>query len=393
MSIQHEVLNHLRSQQESMTALLKELVLMETPSTDADSQAQIHRRLKAEFEAIGYRVKLIPGRNCGGHLYASPQQRAKRQPAQLMLGHCDTVWPLGTLQTMPLVCEAYSLRGPGVYDMKAGLVGMIYALGTIEALGLKPSVAPLCFINSDEEIGSRESTRYVRALAQRVDRCLVLEPSLGHSGKIKTARKGVGRFTVTVQGKAAHAGLDPGAGASAILELSHIIQKLFQLNDPAQGTSVNVGVIDGGIRPNMVAPQSRAIIDVRVLTRVDAERVEQAIHDLEVSTPGVSLQIEGAIGRPPMERTDQNQRLWRVAQELAADLDLELEQATAGGGSDGNTTSLYTATLDGLGAVGDGAHASHEYIFVDQLPLRCALLTLLLMAPPLKPDPLSGADR
>lgn len=393
MSIQHEVLNHLRSQQESMTALLKELVLMETPSTDAGSQAQIHQRLKSEFEAIGYRVKLIPGRNCGGHLYASPQHRAKRQPAQLMLGHCDTVWPLGTLQTMPLVCEADSLRGPGVYDMKAGLVGMIYALGTIEALGLKPSVAPLCFINSDEEIGSRESTRYVRALAQRVDRCLVLEPSLGHSGKIKTARKGVGRFTVTVQGKAAHAGLDPGAGASAILELSHIIQKLFELNDPAQGTSVNVGVIDGGIRPNMVAPQSRAIIDVRVLTRVDAERVEQAIHDLEVSTPGVSLQIEGAIGRPPMERTDQNQRLWRVAQELAADLDLELEQATAGGGSDGNTTSLYTATLDGLGAVGDGAHANHEYIFVDQLPLRCALLTLLLMAPPLKPDPLSGADR
>jgi glutamate carboxypeptidase len=384
MSDNHAVLNYLQAQQEPMTGLLKDLVLMETPSTDRDSQAQIRQRLKAEFEEIDYRVKLLPGRSSGGHVYVSPRNRGNRQPAQLMIGHCDTVWPIGTLQTMPLVHEADTLRGPGVYDMKAGLVEMIYALRAIESLGLKPAVAPLCFINSDEEIGSRESTRYVRALAQRVDRCMVLEPSLGHSGKIKTARKGVGRFTVTVQGKAAHAGLDPGAGASAILELSHVIQKLFELNDPERGTSVNVGVIDGGIRPNMVAPESRAIIDVRVQTQADAERVEQAIHSLETATPGVSLTIEGAFGRPPMERTDENQRLWRVAQKLGEDLDMELEQGTAGGGSDGNTTSLYTATIDGMGAVGDGAHATHEYIYVDLLPVRCALLTLLLLAPPLK---------
>jgi glutamate carboxypeptidase len=267
--------------------------------------------------------------------------------------------------------------------MKAGLVEMIYALRTIETLGLTPPVAPLCFINSDEEIGSPESTRYVRALAQRADRCMVLEPSLGRHGKIKTARKGVGRFTVTVTGKAAHAGLDPGAGASAILELSHVIQKLFELNDPARGTSVNVGVIDGGIRPNMVAPESRAIIDVRVQTQADEKRVSSAILGLRAETPGVSLSIEGAIGRPPMERTYDNQRLWRVARELALDLDLELDEGTAGGGSDGNTTSLYTATLDGLGAVGDGAHANHEFVYIDSLPVRCALLTLLLLAPPL----------
>ena len=385
MSNGRQILSYLDSQQNAMTGLLKDLVNMETPSTEPDSQMQIRRRLKSEFEAIDYRVKLIPGLNSGGHLYASPGYRAKRQPAQLMLGHCDTVWPIGTLQTMPLLCEGNRLQGPGVFDMKAGLVEMIYALKTIQSLGLETSVAPLCFINSDEEIGSRESTRYVRALARRVDRCMVLEPSLGHSGKIKTARKGVGRFTVTVTGKAAHAGLDPGAGASAILELSHVIQKLFELNDPEQGTSVNVGVIDGGIRPNMVAPESRAIIDVRVQTQADAERVEQAIHGLEVSTPGVSLMIEGAIGRPPMERTDENQRLWRMTQKLAESLDMELEQGTAGGGSDGNTTSLYTATIDGMGAVGDGAHASHEYIYVDLLPSRCALLTLLLLAPPLNP--------
>jgi len=385
MSDNHAVLEYLQTQQASMTGLLKDLVLMETPSTDRDSQAQIRQRLKIEFEEIDYSVNLLPGRSSGGHVYASPGNRANRQPAQLMIGHCDTVWPIGTLQSMPLVFGEDTLRGPGVYDMKAGLVEMVYALRAIEHLGLNPAVAPLCFINSDEEIGSRESTRYVRALAQRVDRCMVLEPSLGHGGKIKTARKGVGRFTVTVQGKAAHAGLDPGAGASAILELSHVIQKLFELNDPEQGTSVNVGVIDGGIRPNMVAPESRAVIDVRVQTQADAERVENAIHNLETATPGVSLLIEGAIGRPPMERTDGNLRLWKVTQELAAGLDMELEQGTAGGGSDGNTASLYTATIDGMGAVGDGAHASHEYIYVDLLPVRCALLTLLLLAPPLNP--------
>jgi len=383
MAAEHQVLSYLRAQQAPMIDLLKDLVLMETPSTEADSQAAIRARLKSEFEQFDYRVVLIPGRESGGHLYASPKNRGRRQPAQLMIGHCDTVWPIGTLQSMPLLSESDTLHGPGVYDMKAGLVEIIYALRAIDSLGLKPRVAPLCFINSDEEIGSRESTRYVRALAQRVDRCMVLEPSLGHSGKIKTARKGVGRFTVTVEGKAAHAGLDPGAGASAILELSHVIQKLYLLNDPAHGTSVNVGVIDGGVRPNVVAPQSRAVIDVRVPTRADADRIEAAIHGLEKETEGVSLHIEGAIGRPPMEPTEANQRFWKIAQALGEELDLELEQGTAGGGSDGNTTSLYTATLDGLGAVGDGAHANHEHIYVDRLPERCALLTLLLLAPPL----------
>ena len=383
MDTHREILDYLQQQQDAMIALLKDLVLIESPSTEPGSQDAILARLKAEFEQVGYRVTRLPSRNCGGHLYACPAARTRWQPVQLMIGHCDTVWPIGTLQAMPLVSAAGSLRGPGVYDMKAGLVQMIYALKSIHVLGLKPPVVPLCFINSDEEIGSRESTRYLRALAQQVERCLVLEPSLGLSGKIKTARKGVGRFTVTVQGKAAHAGLDPGAGASAILELSHVIQKLFQLNDPEHGTTVNVGVIDGGIRPNMVAPESRAVIDVRVLTVADAARIESAIHGLETETPGVSLRIEGAIGRPPMEPTGGNKRLWKIAQPLGNEIGLALEQGTAGGGSDGNTTSLYSATLDGLGAVGDGAHAQHEFIDTDSLGERCALLTLLLLSPSL----------
>jgi len=387
MDTHAEVLDYLRQQQGAMIALLEDLVLIESPSTDPGSQGAILARLKAEFERVDYRVTRLPARNCGGHLYASPAERTRRQPTQLMIGHCDTVWPLGTLQTMPLVSDDKSMRGPGVYDMKAGLVQMIYALKTIYRLGLTPAVVPLCFINSDEEIGSRGSTRYLRALAQCVERCLVLEPALGRSGKIKTARKGVGRFTVTVQGKSAHAGLDPGAGASAILELSHVIQKLFQLNDPEHGTSVNVGVIDGGIRPNMVAAESRAVVDVRVLTGADGTRIENAIHGIEAETPGVSLRIEGAIGRPPMEPTEANQRLWKIAQTLGGELGLALEQGTAGGGSDGNTTSLYSATLDGLGAVGDGAHANHEFIDTDSLGERCALLTLLLLAPSLDFQP------
>ncbi len=386
MNHQHPVMRYLHDQREGLIELVSELVLIESPSTEAASQAAILARLRTEFERLDYRVIQLPGKTSGGHLYAAPRGRAPRQPAQLMIGHCDTVWPLGTLKTMPLLRDPEKLCGPGVYDMKAGLTEMIYALQTIRALDLAPEVAPLCFINSDEEIGSRESTRYLRALAPRMDRCLVLEPSLGRSGKIKTTRKGVGRFTVTVQGKAAHAGLDPGAGASAILELSHVIQKLFQLNDPEHGTSVNVGVIDGGIRPNMVAPQSRAIIDVRVQTRADAQRIEAAIHGLETATPGVSLLVEGAIGRPPMEATEANQQLWRMAQTLGDELGMELQQGTAGGGSDGNTTSLYSATLDGLGAVGDGAHADHEFIEIDRLEERCALLTLLLLAPPLETD-------
>ena len=383
MAAAQRILDYLNSQQQAMIELLTELVAMESPSTDPESQQPVRARLKEEFENRGYRTILVPGRHSGGHLYAAPSQSNGNVEFQLMLGHCDTVWPLGTLNTMPIVHDDNKLRGPGVYDMKAGLVEMLYALQAIRELELPVAVKPVCFINSDEEIGSRESGRYIHRLAQLANRCMVLEPSLGLEGKIKTARKGVGRFIVKVKGRAAHAGLDPTAGASAILELSHVIQKLFLLNDHDRGVSVNVGMIDGGVRPNVVAPESSAIVDVRVEGRADADMIESTIHALKAETPGVTLEIEGAIGRPPMERTPSNQQFWQVATDLASEIPIELDQATAGGGSDGNTTSLYTATLDGLGAVGDGAHADHEFIYVDQLPRRCTLLTLLLLAPSL----------
>ena len=379
----------LASETENMVELLERLVEIESPSDVPESQAPILDALEASFAELDYRTTRLPARRqYGGHLYARPQPRSEsaidsEHRWQLLLGHCDTVWPLGTLTRMPLERDGDVLRGPGVYDMKAGLVEIVFALKALRTLDLVPEVEPLVFINSDEEVGSRESTRYIRALAQRADRALVMEPSLGLRGRLKTARKGVGRFVVRVIGKAAHSGLDPTAGASAILELSHVIQKLFALNDPARGASVNVGVIDGGVRANVVAPESSAIVDVRVATHEDAERIEHAILSLSAETPGVSLAVEGHIGRPPLEHTPANRQLWRVAANVAEELEFELEEAMAGGGSDGNTTSLYTATLDGLGAVGDGAHADHEHVLVNLLPQRCALLAALLLHQPL----------
>jgi glutamate carboxypeptidase len=381
------VRSYLDESQGEMLDLLHALVEMETPTDDPDTQQPILGMLQDQFASLGWRTIRVPKRRFGGHLYAAaPRNRNLGPNWQLMIGHCDTVWPVGTLETMPLERDGDVLKGPGVYDMKAGLVEMLYAVKALEVLNLQPRVQPLVFINSDEELGSRESTRYIKALARLADRALVMEPSLGVGGKLKTARKGVGRFTITVRGRAAHAGLDPTAGASAILELSHVIQKLFALNDPARGASVNVGVIDGGVRANVVAPESSAVVDVRVTSQADAERIEQTILALKPETEGVTLDIEGRIGRPPLERTSSNRQLWRVATELAADLHLDLDEGLAGGGSDGNTTSLYTATLDGLGAVGDGAHAAHEYIRVSQLVERCALLTMLLLAPPMRPQ-------
>lgn len=380
------ILHYLSKQLPEMVALLKQLVAAESPSVVPESQERVFTLLTEALRRSDYTVRHIPGQRTGGQLYARPRHRSSHKPRQLLLGHCDTVWPLGTLNDMPLEIGEGVMKGPGTYDMKAGLVQMVYALQALHAVQIEPSVTPVVLINSDEEIGSPESTRHIRRLAYHADRALVLEPSLGLDGKLKTARKGVGHFTVVVKGKAAHAGLNPDQGASAILELSHVIQKLFALNDPNKGITVNVGVIDGGLRPNVVAPESRAMVDVRVPTYEDARQIEQRIHNLQPVSPGVTLEIEGSIGRPPMEQTPRNQALWRMAKGLGQTIGLELAAGAAGGASDGNTTSLYTATLDGLGAVGDGAHARHEFVSFDKMAERGALLALLLLAPPVMAD-------
>jgi len=366
-----------------MIELLERLTLAESPSSNAESQQRIRELLSEELEALRFSSRLLPGLSSGGQIYARPRDRRRGDARQLIVGHFDTVWPVGTLEKMPFTVENNIVKGPGVFDMKGGLVQLVLALRALAQLEIEPAVMPVIFLNSDEEIGSRESARYITALAQRAERAFVLEPSLGPSGLIKTARKGVGRFTIIARGRAAHAGLDPERGASAILELAIVIQKLFALNDPKRGVTVNVGTIDGGLRPNVIAPTSRAVVDVRVASQADADRIEAAIRVLEPQTDGVQLEIEGGMGRPPLEPTPRNQVLWALAQKLGSSLGLDLGEARAGGGSDGNTTSLYTATLDGLGPVGDGAHAHHEQLDLDRTTERAALLGLLLIAPPI----------
>jgi glutamate carboxypeptidase len=379
--VAQDVRDYLRDRRPACLDLLRALVETETPSTEPATQRAALDLLVERLHALGFETFHVPGQASGGHLYARPAARERGAPVQLLLGHVDTVWPVGTLPRMPFGVRDGQVRGPGVYDMKSGLVQIVAALDALAALGLDPPATPVVFVNSDEEIGSAESERWIVRLARAADRAFVLEPSLGPEGRLKTARKGVGKFHVVVRGRGSHAGLAPEQGASAILELSHVVQSLHRLNDLDAGISVNVGMIEGGQRANVVAPEARAVVDVRVPTIADARRIEAAILGIESVTPGAVVEITGSVARPPLEPTPRNRRLWERAVEAGHLLGLDLVEGTAGGGSDGNTTSLYTATLDGLGAVGDGAHADHEHIELDGLDERAALLALLLLAP------------
>ena len=374
------IVNYLEENCETMILFLKKLVEFETPSTNATSQIKIINFLKSAFQELNFFVMHMPGKKTGGYLLARPLKRLKNSPIQLLLGHCDTVWETETLLNMPIIRDEIKITGPGIFDMKAGLTQMVYALKTIRDLDLDCPVTPVIIINSDEEIGSKESEKAIVNISKIADRAFILEPPLGIEGKLKTARKGIGRFTLTVKGKPAHAGLNPDKGVSAIVELSYHIQHLFELNDFKKGITVNVGMIEGGTSANVIAAESKAVIDVRVHNNKDAELITKDILSLKPINEDIELSVEGYFGRPPMERTIRNQKLWKMARNLGELIDLELEESTAGGGSDGNTTSLFTATLDGLGTTGDGAHAKHEFIFTDKLIERTALLTILLTA-------------
>ena len=379
---------YLAGHREQMLAVLEALVQAESPTDVPEAQAEAQGMLARLLRTLGFRVRSLPAaEEERGHLYARPVGRPRGRPVQLLVGHSDTVWARGTLDDMPFEVEGNEVRGPGVFDMKGGLVQMLFALAALRAASVEPAVVPVVFINSDEEQGSSTSQRHLRRLARCAHRAFVLEPALGLDGKIKTARKGAGRFTVRIQGTSAHAGLDPEGGSSAILELSHTVQALHDLNDPEAGVSVNVGTIGGGTHANVVADAGSAEVDVRVATREQAEELEAAIRGLETTTPGTSLTIEGGIGRPPMEPTPDARRLWKRARRAAALLDLDLEEGRSGGVSDGNIISQYAPTLDGLGAVGDGAHARHEFCYVDRMVERSALLALLLAQPPLPSTP------
>src|SRR5579872_7247033 len=329
------ILSYLRERRQDMVDLLLRLAQAESPSDNPAAVAPVLALLTSELEQAGLSVRSSPGRVSAGTLFARPRARKKGLPLQLLVGHCDTVWPVGTLRQMPVRVEADVVHGPGVFDMKGGLVQMLYALRAVRDLNLRPAATSVLVINSDEEIGSPDSTPLIRRLARRAGRAFILEPAFGHAGKLKTARKASGGFTITIKGRAAHAGVNPAEGASAILEMSYQIQKLFALNDAARGITVNVGTIDGGLRANVVAAEVRASVDVRVPTRQAAAEVEVAIRGLRPVNPETTIQVEGNIEQPPMEPLPRNQALWRLARDLGRRLGLELEQAAVGGASDG----------------------------------------------------------
>jgi glutamate carboxypeptidase len=378
-----EIDQYFQEHQQDFLDLLQSLVEQETPSDDPTTFSTIFSILKQEFEKINYTVEHFEGNETAGQLLCKPTDFDPKEPVQLILGHCDTVWNTGTLSDMPFKKEENHVFGPGIYDMKTGITMMVFAIKAINSLDKNTAVQPVFLINTDEEIGSNESKDLIIEQAQKAERTFVLEPSLGIEGKIKTQRKGVGQFEITIKGKPSHAGLAPEEGVSAILGLSHIVQQLFQLNDPAKGISVNVGTIEGGERSNVIAAKSKAVVDVRIPTKKDGDHITKVINNLEPQIKGIELEVSGGINRPPLEKGKANEKLWQITKELGQELEVELEEGTSGGGSDGNFTNLYSPTIDGLGAVGEGAHAYHEKIFLDKTLKRAALFTLLLLQPPL----------
>ena len=364
-------------------AYLLELVEAETPTENPETFDPFFERLAGDFEAIGLRTQRVPGEETGGRLEAySPG--SEDEQIQLLVGHADTVWPLGTVaENSPEVREDV-LEGPGSLDMKGGLTQAVFALRALDELSLDPGLPVHVLVSSDEEIGSPESKPRIVELAKRADRVFVLEPASGPEGKIKTARKAVGHFTVTIEGKAAHAGLEPEAGASATEELGTVIHRLHDLTDVDSGVTVNVGEVEAGLRSNVVAPEARAEVDVRAPTETAADAVSERIRSLEATTPGTELRIDGGFGRPPMERTPGNRRLWERVRTVGGRLGIELEETRSGGASDGNDASQHAPTIDGFGAVGDGAHQTFEYVRLDALVDRVALLAACLCTGPIE---------
>jgi glutamate carboxypeptidase len=355
-------------------AWIEALARLESPSTDKTSVDRCGAMLAEMLRSIGADVGILSQRIRGDHIHAVIGGTGQRV---MMLGHFDTVWPVGTLERMPLRRDGDRLYGPGVFDMKAGITIALTAVAALRATSTAhPPITMLW--TTDEEIGSETSRAAVESHARNSAAVLVLEPALP-GGALKTARKGCGEFELTVHGIAAHAGLDPGKGASAIHELATQVAAIERLQDLSRGISVNVGVISGGSRANVVAEQARAVIDARAPTRAAAEEIERALGHLQPSRPGTRLTITGSFQRPPMERTAAAAELFSRAAAVAALLGRELAEGSAGGGSDGNfTAALGVATLDGLGAIGDGAHAVHEHVEMQALPWRAALVAGLL---------------
>jgi glutamate carboxypeptidase len=367
-------LRYFESRSEALVQTIREFVEVESPSDNKLAGERMGAILASKFETLGGRVTVHRAEDCADNLQIDFPGKAEVKPV-LLLGHFDTVYPLGALAKMPCHVANGRLRGPGVLDMKSGIALMFYAIEALKAWhGSLPRPVTVLLV-SDEEVGSTSSRKITEALARKSAAVLVLEPAAGLRGAVKTARKGVGDYTLRVEGVAAHAGLDPGKGHSAIVELAHQITSIAKLNDLKQGISVNPGVIRGGTRTNVIAAEAVVEIDVRIKRASQAKNLDRKIRGLKPFDKRCKLSVEGGINRLPMERTSGVAALYKKAQSISKQLDWELEEAAVGGGSDGNfTAGMGIPTLDGLGGVGEGAHAVHEHIVISELPRRALLL-------------------
>ncbi|WP_213805280.1 M20 family metallopeptidase [Granulicella sp. dw_53] len=369
------LLAHLETRRPWIVSHLRELVLQESPSEDPATINAAMALAEGWARELGGRAKYHKQREFGHvlELRFGPT-RSQKKPI-LLLGHLDTVWPLGTLANMPWKESATKIEGPGTLDMKAGVVMALAAIEALKALKINRPITVL--LNSEEEIGSPVSRPITERLALESSAVLVLEPAQGLA--LKTARKGVGHYLVEVTGVAAHSGVDFEAGHSAILELARLIQTISAFTDLDRKLTVNCGVISGGTRSNVVAAHAQVEVDVRIAKTTDARHVEKLFRSLKTTDPRCTLKITGGINRPPMERKPGTIALFKQAKQLAGRLGFSLEESSTGGGSDGNfTAALGVPTLDGMGAIGAGAHAPHEHILTEHLIPRTALLAAML---------------
>lgn len=373
-----ERLRYFESRQDEVLSLIRELVEIESPSDNKAAADRMGTFVTQTFAALGGNVKLHHASEYGNHLQIDFAGRENAKPV-LLLGHFDTVYSLGTLPGMPCRIEDGKMYGPGVFDMKSGIALMFTAIQGLQAWHGQLPRPVTVFLVSDEEVGSSSSRSITESLARQSAGVLVLEPSAGARGAVKTARKGVGDYTLRVTGIAAHAGLDPGKGHSAILELARQLTVIFKLNDLRRGISVNPGIIRGGTRTNVVAAEAAAEIDVRISHAKQARAIDKKLRSLKPFDKHCKILFEGGINRMPMERNAGVIALYKKAQSIAKQIGWKLEEAAVGGGSDGNfTAALGIPTLDGLGGVGQGAHAVHEHIVIAELPRRALLLAGLI---------------
>lgn len=366
----------IESQVDFMVEDLLRWCAIESPSSDAAATTHMAQHVAAYLTARGAQVTLVPGATTGS-LVEAVWEGGPGKPI-LLLGHHDTVHPIGRVAKNPPRLVEGRVYGPGSYDMKAGLLMAGTALHALFSLGWTPRRPVIFLSTADEEIGSLESRARIESLARTAEAVLVLEPAFTH-GELKTARKGVGTFQLMVHGRSAHAGGAHELGVSAITELAHQVLRLAALTDYARGVTVNVGQVAGGSAVNTVASSATAMIDVRIKAAADADWITGQIRSLQPVLPGATLEITGGVNRPPMERVPATARLFELARALGREIGLELRETATGGGSDGNLTSaLGIPTLDGLGACGNGAHTDEEYVLIDQLAPRSAVLAGLL---------------